>query len=58
VAQHSVTSKIAKYIEQLIRPFADEKMRTLTFCDEADFMQKLHYYTYNQQRLTSTISIH
>jgi hemerythrin len=29
-------------------------MQTLTFRDEADFMQKLHYYVYNQHRLTST----
>jgi hemerythrin len=29
-------------------------MQTFTFRDEADFMQKLHYYVYNQHRLTST----
>jgi len=54
VSQHSVTSNIAKYINQCLRPFADNKMKALTFRDEADFMQKLNYYAYNEHRLTPT----
>ncbi|CAF4160822.1 unnamed protein product, partial [Adineta steineri] len=54
VAQHSITSKISKYVHRLLRSFVDEKMKSLTFRDEVDFMQKLYYYTYNQQRLKPT----
>ena len=52
--KHSMTSKIANYVTRLLRLLADKKTRTLTFHDEADFMQKLYDYTYNQQRLKST----
>ena len=54
VSHHSPTSNIATYVNQLLRPFADEKMKLLTFSDEADFMQKLNHYAYDQQRLKPT----
>ena len=49
-----MTSKIAKYVYQLIRSFADDKMTTCTFRDGPDFMQKLYYYAYDQHRLKPT----
>ena len=53
-SEHSATSKIAKYLNRLLRPFVDRITRSETFYDEGDFMQRLFYYTYNKQRLRST----
>ena len=52
--QPSVTSKIGKYVHQLIRSFADNKMKTCTFRDGADFIQQLYAYAYDQRRLKPT----
>lgn len=54
VSYHSITSKIARYVNQLLRSYTNAKMKLLTFSDEADFIQKLYHYTYNQYRLKST----
>jgi hypothetical protein len=54
VSQRSATSKIAKYVQRLLRPLVDKVLSATTFRDEADFMYKLHYYVYTQNRLTST----
>ncbi|CAF1543899.1 unnamed protein product [Adineta ricciae] len=54
IAHQSMTSNIARYVDKLIRPFADEKVKHLTFSNEADFMKKLMYYAYEQHRLKPT----
>ena len=54
VAAQSITSNIARYVNQLIRPFADEKMKPVTFYNEADFMRKLIGYGCDQRRLKPT----
>ncbi|CAF1541630.1 unnamed protein product [Adineta ricciae] len=54
VAHQSITSNIATYVNQLIGPFANEKMKQWTFCNEADFMTKLITYACDQHRLKPT----
>jgi hypothetical protein len=51
-SKHSAQSKIAKYLNRLLRPFVDEKMNSTTFYNEADFMQKLKHYVHTEERLT------
>ncbi len=51
-SQHHITFKISKYLDQLLRPFANEKMQEVTFNDEAAFIQKLNGYANIEHRLT------
>ena len=53
-SQHSITYKISQYLDQLLRPFANEKMKPFLFNDGIEFMQKLHGYVQTDHRLTST----
>ena len=53
-SQRCATFKISKYLDQLLRPFAYEKMASVTFHDEVDFIQKLNAYVHTEQRLTPT----
>lgn len=51
VTHRSATSKIASYVHRLLRPLVSKVLKATTFRDEADFMRKLHYYTYTQAAL-------
>ncbi len=53
-SKHSAQWKIAKYLDRLLRPFSDDKMKSTTFYDEADFIQKLNHYVHTEHRLTPT----
>ena len=53
-SQHSPQAKLANFLYRLLRAFAQDKMQSTTFYDEADFMQKLKHYADVQHRLTST----
>ena len=53
-SQHSVTYKISKYLDQLLRPFANEHMKSVIFKDGIEFMQKLYDYVHTEHRLTPT----
>ncbi|CAF1385303.1 unnamed protein product [Adineta steineri] len=52
-SQLSVTSKLATYVNRLLRPFADEKMQSNTISNEFDLIQKLNHYVKIKSRLTS-----
>jgi hypothetical protein len=54
VAEQSVTSKIAHYLYRLLRSFVDRMIKSKTFQNEADFMQKLLHYTHTKEQLRST----
>ncbi|CAF4263230.1 unnamed protein product, partial [Rotaria sordida] len=54
ISQHSVTSKIGKYLNRLLRPFADNIMKSTTFRHEADLIKKLNHYASMEHRLNST----
>jgi len=53
-SRHNLTYKIRKYLDRLLRPFANEKIKSVTFDDEIDFIQKLNHYTHTGHRLIST----
>jgi len=53
-AHHSVTSKIARYLQQLIRPLIFRHINSRTFVNEADFIEKLNSYTNKEHHLHST----
>ena len=53
-SKHSATSKIAKYLDRLLRPFANEHMTSGVFYDEADFIQRLNNYVQTERHLTPT----
>ncbi|CAF2819302.1 unnamed protein product [Rotaria sp. Silwood2] len=52
--QYSATWKIAKYLNQLLRPFADGILRSTTFAEETDFIQQLNRYATTERRLRPT----
>ncbi|CAF2793105.1 unnamed protein product [Rotaria sp. Silwood2] len=43
-SQYSITWKIAKYLNKLLRPYADGVLRSTSFFDENDFIRKLYRY--------------
>ena len=47
----SVTSKIANYLNGLLEPFVNDKIRPTIFLNETDFARKLIDYTYTDHRL-------
>lgn len=51
-SQHTVTSEIAKFLNQLLQPFVEKTLESITFRDEIDFMKKLNHYANVQQHLT------
>ena len=53
-SHHSATTSIAKYLNRLVRPVMTRHMDRTTFINEADFIQKLHYYTYKEHYLKAT----
>lgn len=53
-SQHSATYKISKYLDQLLRPFANEQIKSALFKDGLDFIQKLYAYVHTEHRLTAT----
>ncbi|CAF4595695.1 unnamed protein product, partial [Rotaria sp. Silwood2] len=53
-SKQSATSKIDKYLNKLLRPLADEKLYSTTFCDEADFIRKFNHYANIEHRLRPT----
>lgn len=54
VSQYSAQSKIARFLNRLLRPFAEEHMQSTTFQNESNFMQKLQYYVHKEPQLRST----
>lgn len=53
-SQYSATYRISKYLDQLLRPFAIQTMRSVIFQDPIEMMQKLYAYVHSEHRLTST----
>jgi len=53
-SQHNVTYKISKYLDQLLRPFANQNMEPVIFHDEPEFIQKLNEYVKIGHQFTST----
>ena len=50
-AQHSVTSRIARYLHRLLRPLMASAMQRRVFTDEPDLIQRLRHYSHTEQRL-------
>ncbi len=48
-SQHDLTYKIIKYLDQLLRPLSNEKMKSVTFNDDIDFIQKLNGYAHTER---------
>ncbi|CAF4567441.1 unnamed protein product [Rotaria sp. Silwood2] len=53
-SKQSATWKIGKYLNQLLRPFADEKLHSTTFYNDADFIRKFNHYANTEHRLRPT----
>ncbi|CAF3104674.1 unnamed protein product [Rotaria sp. Silwood2] len=53
-SQYSATWKLAKYLNRLIRPFADEVLCSTSFTDETDFIRKFNHYVNTERRLRPT----
>ncbi|CAF4958577.1 unnamed protein product [Rotaria sp. Silwood1] len=53
-SEYSATWKIAKYLNQLLRPFADGVLRSTTFVNETDFIRQLNRYGTTERRLRPT----
>ncbi|CAF1295590.1 unnamed protein product [Rotaria sp. Silwood1] len=53
-SEYSATWKIAKYLNQLLRPFADGVLRSTTFVNETDFIRQLNRYATTERRLRPT----
>lgn len=53
-AHHSTTAKLAQYLKQLLRPLLLRYMNERTFVNEADWIEKLHHYTYKEKHLQPT----
>lgn len=54
LSQQSATSKIAKYLHRLLRPFVDRILMRKSFYDEFDCIRKLHHYASTTKCLRST----
>ncbi|CAF2806208.1 unnamed protein product [Rotaria sp. Silwood2] len=50
-SQYSATWKIAKYLNKLLRPYADGVLRSTSFTDETDFIRKLYRFANVEHRL-------
>ncbi|CAF3804954.1 unnamed protein product [Rotaria sp. Silwood1] len=50
-SQYSTTWKMAKYLNKLLRPYADGVLRSTSFTDETDFIRKLYRYAIIERRL-------
>ncbi|CAF1285263.1 unnamed protein product [Rotaria sp. Silwood1] len=50
-SQYSTTWKIAKYLNKLLRPYANGVLRSTSFTDETDFIRKLYRYATIERRL-------
>ena len=50
-SRHSATWKIGQYLNRLLRPFVARIIRSRSFVDEADLIQKLNAYAVTQHRL-------
>lgn len=53
-AQHSLTSRIARYLHRLLRPWMASAMQHRVFTDEPDLIQRLRHYSQTEQRFQPT----
>lgn len=53
-SQRSVTWKIGRYLNRLLRPFVGRIAQSRTFRDEPDFIQRLNSYAQTPRRLHPT----
>lgn len=53
-AQQSATSKIGNFLYRLLQPHVEKTLKSTTFRDEIDFIERLNTYTYIEHRLRPT----
>jgi len=53
-SHYNLTYKISQYLDQLLRPFVNEIMKSTRFVDEIECIEKLNQYANTEDRLTPT----
>ncbi|CAF3797941.1 unnamed protein product [Rotaria sp. Silwood1] len=53
-SKYSTTWNIGQLINKILRPFVDKTLKSTTYRDEMDFIQKLNHYVSTKRRLQST----
>ena len=53
-SHYNLTYKISQYLDQLLRPFVNEVMKSTLFVDESECIEKLNKYANTDERLTPT----
>jgi hypothetical protein len=54
VSQHSITSRLATFLDRLLRPIVEGKLKSTTFTNGADFIRKINQYSKEERRLRPT----